>query len=1640
MTHVSQSTVLPGVCTTRGQRLRRRLAVALSFVFAAIAAATPVEAGDSTITAPRIVYTSVGQTIEFAGTDAISNESRVLTMDASISGSCNPTAGNGWSISLCGRVQISLTDGTGGSLYMAGTTQVQASPVVYRTASGAIVENPTDPAVWGGPVLTVYMNGTLDQLNGALADLEYIPAPDYEDGTWDEQTPPGAGTPNIDILVNDGSVSSTNATAEIILRVEGPNGGPTVAGPASALTAAAGAENKFPPSTSDPAVFSVVDPELCLRSPNNRCDGAYDAAPAPLIPEPHDAMLLVAWLPQAGCGQFALRSVSGFTNLGGATLTSVNAILTSATGLDLEQPAADAILATLGSAGTLNLSGQSSGNNLTTVFAGTAGSIADVRYALSQLTYAAPAAETSCTLNIAFADLGNNGMPQEWVPPNPPVGEYEIPNALASAISVTFNVVDTHPDVTIDQILPSQAGDPAGPNKPSGFRITFGEPIDPASFDTSDLSLATSSASGAAFGALVPVTPGLVYTVPVTATGDGTLTLTMAAGGACAAGHFSGSSCDAGYDSEAPVYSDNEIEWDQTAPTATIVPEAGQPDPTSASTVTFTLDVSDTVSTAPLDIVGSEIGLSGTANPTTAVVSWPDITKPKQFRVAVSGMNGTGTVAARLLAGAFVDQALNPNTASADAVINFDNVPPTVAVTPAAGQADPTSAPQIQFTVTFSENVTGFTDPAADLILGGSALPTSASITGGPAVYTITVTGMSVTGAVTLSVPAGAAKDAALLDNEAAPAVATVQWELPPPATQVAFVQPPTDAISGATITPAVTVQLRDAAANPVAVAGTTITLVLATGTGVLSGTTSQVTNASGLATFSDLSIDLAGAKQLTAASAGLTSAISGAFTITAGSATQLAYVQPPTPAAPGATLTPAVTVQLQDAAGNPVAVTGTTITISLTSGTGVLSGTTSQLTDASGLATFNDLSIDTTGSKQLTAASAGLTSAVSSAFSITSATATQVAFVQQPTDALSAATIAPAVTVQLRDAAANPVAIAGTVVSLTLSSGTGVLSGTTSQVTNASGLATFGDLSIDLAGAKQLTAASPGLTSAVSSAFTVTAGPASQLAYVQPPTPAAPGATITPAVTVQLRDAAANPVAVAGTTITISLTSGTGVLSGTTSQLTNASGLATFNDLSIDTAGPKQLTAASAGLTSAISSAFSITSATATQVAFVQQPTDALASATIAPAVTVQLRDAASNPVAVAGTTITLTLTSGTGTLSGATSQVTNASGLATFIDLSVDLAGLKQLTAASAGLTSAVSDAFTITAGPASQLVYVQPPTPAAPGATISPAVTVQLRDAATNPVAVAGTTVTLSLTSGTGALSGTTSQLTNASGLATFNDLSVDTAGPKQLTAASAGLTSVVSNTFSITSATATQVAFVQQPTDALASATIAPAVTVQLRDAASSPVAIAGTTITLTLSSGTGFLSGTTSQVTNASGLASFADLSIDLAGSKQLTAASAGLASAVSGAFTIATGPPAAITVTAGSLQSAPASEAFPTPLVVTVTDAGGNPVSGVTVTFLAPSSGPSALLSNGGVATTNAAGRASVIATANGVPGGPYIVTASVGALPVAEFALTNLSAAAVANVPVLGGFGIAVFAFLLAAAGALATRGAFKV
>ena len=254
-----------------------------------------------------------------------------------------------------------------------------------------------------------------------------------------------------------------------------------------------------------------------------------------------------------------------------------------------------------------------------------------------------------------------------------PSGPVLVPPAL-------LTLPDTRPGVTISQANEGTLGDPAGPHKPSGFRIVFDEPIDPASFTAGDLSVQTSTASGASIGLITPVSPGRDYVVMVSASGDGTITLTTTAGAFCAAGHFSGTVCDAGYESDTPGYADNEIRWDQTGPTVTIDQDAGQADPTSASSITFTVVFSE-------DVSGFQgVVLGGTAIPTTAVVTGG----PSRYTVTVSGMSTNGTVTASIAAGAFVDAALNPNAASTstDNTVTWggDPTPPqtTIALSPSS--------------------------------------------------------------------------------------------------------------------------------------------------------------------------------------------------------------------------------------------------------------------------------------------------------------------------------------------------------------------------------------------------------------------------------------------------------------------------------------------------------------------------------------------------------------------------------------------------------------------------------------------------------------------------------------------------------------------------------------------------------------------------------------------------------------------------------------------------------------------------------------------------------------------------------------------------------------------------------------------
>jgi len=148
--------------------------------------------------------------------------------------------------------------------------------------------------------------------------------------------------------------------------------------------------------------------------------------------------------------------------------------------------------------------------------------------------------------------------------------------------------------------------------------------------------------------------------------------------------------------------------------------------------------------------------------------------------------------------------------------------------------------------------------------------------------------------------------------------------------------------------------------------------------------------------------------------------------------------------------------------------------------------------------------------------------------------------------------------------------------------------------------------------------------------------------------------------------------------------------------------GIATFDDLRIDTPGQGyNLVISSPGLGGAITDGFNITPPPppppgATHVVITQQPSSTPAGQAISPAITVEARDDGGNRVTTFTGPITFVIARnpGGGTLSGHTT-VNAVNGIATFSDLSIDKpAQGYDLRATSPGLPGdALSDGFNIT-----------------------------------------------------------------------------------------------------------------------------------------------------------------------------------------------------------------------------------------------------------------------------------------------------------------------------------------------------------
>lgn len=196
---------------------------------------------------------------------------------------------------------------------------------------------------------------------------------------------------------------------------------------------------------------------------------------------------------------------------------------------------------------------------------------------------------------------------------------------------------------------------------------------------------------------------GATYNVAVSGmTGSGTVTAFVLVNAAQDAANNS---------SFASTSLDNTVTYDISVPTVTINQDPAQTDPTGTSPINFLVVFNKAMDS--VTFTGADVTLSGTATGTlTAVVTGSGTT----YNVAVSGMTGSGTVIATIPAGGVQDTAGNSNLASTsvDNTVTYDATPPTVTVNQALSQADPTNGSPIDFTIVFSEAVTGFTN--ADVV------------------------------------------------------------------------------------------------------------------------------------------------------------------------------------------------------------------------------------------------------------------------------------------------------------------------------------------------------------------------------------------------------------------------------------------------------------------------------------------------------------------------------------------------------------------------------------------------------------------------------------------------------------------------------------------------------------------------------------------------------------------------------------------------------------------------------------------------------------------------------------------------------------------------------------------------------------
>jgi len=837
------------------------------------------------------------------------------------------------------------------------------------------------------------------------------------------------------------------------------------------------------------------------------------------------------------------------------------------------------------------------------------------------------------------------------------------------------------------------------------------------------------------------------------------------------------------------------------------------------------------------------------------------------------------------------------------------------------------------------------------------------------------------------------------------------------PAAQLVFTTQPVGGVHEATnlaTQPKVTVE--DAGGNVVTTNTSAVNLGIATyaagngGTsqGTVACTTNPVNAVAGVATFAGCQIIGAAAAGTYTLSAGqgALAGTSSNVVITAGTANKLVFTtQPVGGVNVAATFATQPVVSVEDANGNVVTTDTGTVSVSIATYAGGNGGntqgtvacTTNPVNAVAGVATFAGCQINGTaaaGTYTLSAARGGLTSGTSSNVVITAGTATKLAFTTQPTvgqNIQATGTGSFSASVAVQDSFGNTVLTDTSSITLAIGTNpsTGVLTCTNAgglTVTASAGVANFTGCAITKVGTGYTLAASssPVLTPpANANAFNITAGTATNLIFTTQPTvgqniEATGTGTFSASVAVQDVNGNTQTLNASHITLAIGTNPGSGVLSCTNAgglTVTASAGVANFTGCAITMVGTGYTLAASSSpvLTPpANANAFNITAGTATKLVFTTQPTvgqNIEATGTGSFAASVAVQDVNGNTQTLNTSSITLAI--GTNPSTGVLTctnpgglTVTASAGVANFTGCAITKAGNGYTLAASSSpvLTPpANANAFNITAGTATQLVFTTQPVGGVNEATnlaTQPKVTVE--DVNGNVVTTNTSAVNLGIatyaagnggnTQGTLSCTSTTS-VNAAAGVATFAGCQITGtagAGTYTLSAGQSALAGTSSGVV-ITAGTHSSLAFTTQPTSGQniqATGTGTFPVSVAVQDTFGNTVLSDTSSITLGIRTNpsTGVLTCTNAgglTVSASAGVANFTGCAITKAGLGYTLAATSGPLTppANANAFNITAGTASQLVFTAQAVGGVNEATNFATQPVVSVEDANSNVVT-----------------------------------------------------------------------------------------------------